>query len=106
MLAYLNVLVAAVARGEAAELERLLAHPMARTLTADAMGEVLEAADGTLRGAPLHLLQLRHQTAQLLGEERREHARLGKEVRRTVVAEVARPFRGPAWSQPELPLAM
>ena len=70
MLAYLDALVAALAARDTAEIERLLAHPLARTLTRDARADAqaAAAAAGEARGAPLRLLQLRHQTAQLLGE--------------------------------------
>lgn len=104
MLAYLDVLVAAVTRGDAAELDRLLAHPMARTLTADALGEVLEAADGTLQGAPLHLLTLRHQTAQLLGEDRGDADPAAVGVRR-VIPGATPPLGAPTRQQIELPLS-
>jgi hypothetical protein len=68
MLAYLDALVAALAARDTAEIERLLAHPLARTLTRDARADAQAAAAGEAGGAPLRLLQLRHQTAQLLGE--------------------------------------
>ena len=68
MLAYLDALVAAVSRHDAREIERLLAHPLARILTREACCEAQGATDSTVSAAPLRLLQLRHQTAQLLGD--------------------------------------
>jgi hypothetical protein len=68
MLAYLDALVTAVREGNAAEVERLLAHPLARVLSRESAHEARAAMHGTLAGAPLRLLQLRHQTVQLLGE--------------------------------------
>ena len=68
MLAYLDALVAALAARNTVEIERLLAHPLARILTRDALADVNAAAVGNPTGAPLRLLQLRHQTAHLLGE--------------------------------------
>lgn len=68
MLAYLDALVAAVSRQDTREIERLLAHPLARILTGDACREAQLVAGGTTSAVPLRLLQLRHQTAQLLGD--------------------------------------
>ena len=66
VLAYLDALLAAHAGRDVAEIERLLAHPLARILTHDVLAEAQGAATGAPRGAPLRLMQLRHQTAQLL----------------------------------------
>jgi hypothetical protein len=71
MLAYLDALVTAVRTGDAAEVERLLAHPLARILSREAAHEAHASMHGALEYAPLRLLQLRHQTAQLLGETER-----------------------------------
>ncbi len=69
MLAYLDALVTAVRTRDAAEIERLLAHPLARVLSRAALHETRAALQhGAQSRAPLRLLQLRHQTAQLLGE--------------------------------------
>lgn len=68
MLAYLDALVAAVRAGDVPEIERLLAHPLSRILPRDAAREAGAARHGALTQSPLRLLQLRHQTAQLLGE--------------------------------------
>ena len=70
MLAYLDTLIAALSVRDAAEVERLLAHPLARILTDDARREAsrFTAADSDPLAAPLRVMQLRHQTAELLGE--------------------------------------
>ena len=70
MLAYLDALLAALAARDAAEIQRLLAHPLARILTRDALSDAQAAASGDVDSVPLRLLQLRHQTAHLLGEDR------------------------------------
>ncbi|HVT37880.1 MAG TPA: hypothetical protein VHE78_02435 [Gemmatimonadaceae bacterium] len=51
---------------DVAEVERLLAHRLARILARDVLAEAQTAAMGALGAAPLCLIQLRHQTAQLL----------------------------------------
>ena len=72
MLAYLDALIAALAARDIAETDRLLAHPLARILSpdalADATAERRAAGTDTPAGTPLRLLQLRYRTAQLLGE--------------------------------------
>jgi hypothetical protein len=72
MLAYLDALIAALAARDTPEIDRLLAHPLARILSpdalADAAAERRAAANGAPQVAPLRLLQLRHRTGQLLGE--------------------------------------
>jgi hypothetical protein len=73
MLAYLDALLAALAARDIPEIDRLLAHPLARILSpaalADAAAERRAAAACAPPVAPLRLLQLRHLTAQLLGED-------------------------------------
>lgn len=74
MLAYLDALIAAVAANDRDAMTRLLADPRARVLTRAVRHEVRARAAAVRRdtdglralGAPLPLLQLRHQTAQLL----------------------------------------
>ena len=72
MLAYLDALLAALAARDIAEIDRLLAHPLARILSPDALADA--TAERRAAGAagppatPLRLLQLRYRTAQLLGE--------------------------------------
>ena len=68
MIAYLDRLLDALAVRDAAEAERLLAHPLARVLTEAARDEVVAVVTGRADAlaAPLRLMQLRYQTAQLL----------------------------------------
>jgi len=68
VLTYLDAMIDACSVRDAAELDRLLAHPLARTLTAAVRDEVTAIRDGTGDAlvAPLRLLRLRHQTAELL----------------------------------------
>ena len=68
MLAYLDRLLDALAVRDAAEAERLLAHPLARVLTEAARDEVVAVVTGRADAlaAPLRLMQLRHQTGHLL----------------------------------------
>lgn len=68
MLAYLDALLDALAVRDTAEVQRLLAHPLARILPDAARAEVMTVADGRTDAlaAPLRVMQLRHQTAELL----------------------------------------
>lgn len=68
MLAYLDALLDALAVRDAAEVRRLLAHPLARILPDAAHAEAMALADGRTDAlaAPLRVMQLRHQTAELL----------------------------------------
>jgi hypothetical protein len=72
MLAYLDALLAALAARDTTEIDRLLAHPLARILSpdalADATAERRAAAPGTPSIAPLRLFQHRYRTAQLLAD--------------------------------------
>lgn len=70
MLAYLDALIEALAVRDSATIRRLLAHPLARILTDEARGEAQGFLDGAFDAlaAPLRVMQLRHQTAQLLLE--------------------------------------
>jgi hypothetical protein len=72
MLAYLDALIAALAARDTVEIDRLLAHPLARILSpdarADATAERRAAGTGMPSVAPLQLLQLRYRTAQLLAD--------------------------------------
>jgi hypothetical protein len=108
VLAYLDALVAAITASNPAEIARLLAHPLARTLTRDARVEAEHVADNVALGgavaAPLRLLQLRHQTAHLLGE----HADDAERDVETAASwpSATRPVpRAPARHQMELPLS-
>lgn len=68
MLGYLDALIAALSVRDHAEIQRLLAHPLARLLPEDVIAEasafVTEGCDAL--AAPLRAMQLRHQTAELL----------------------------------------
>ena len=68
MLTYLDALIEALAVRDTPEADRLLAHPLARILTEDvrAEAEALRVGSSDSLVAPLRLLQLRHQTAELL----------------------------------------
>lgn len=68
MLTYLDSLIAALTVRDAADIERLLAHPLARILPPEARVEAETFRDGqcdTL-AAPLRVMQLRHQASELL----------------------------------------
>jgi hypothetical protein len=68
VLAYLDALLDALAVRDTAEVQRLLAHPLARILPDAARAEAMALADGRTDAlaAPLRVMQLRHQTAELL----------------------------------------
>ena len=68
MLTYLDALIEALVVRDTPEADRLLAHPLARILTADvrAEAEALRGGGSEALAPPLRLLQLRHQTAELL----------------------------------------
>ncbi len=114
MLAYLDALLAALAARDVAEIDRLLAHPLARILSpdarADATAERRAAGTGSPSVTPLRLLQLRYRTAQLLAEsvtyQPHEYADAPERARPAV------PAQAPAWAerrtvrhQMELPLS-
>ncbi len=71
MLAYLDSLLDALSVRDVAAVERLLAHPLARILPDAARDEALRLGrgDGDALAAPLHVMRLRHLTAELLREE-------------------------------------
>jgi len=68
VLAYLDALIAALTVRDHAEVERLLAHPLARILPEEAQREVQAFGSGACDplAAPLRVMQLRHTTAELL----------------------------------------
>jgi hypothetical protein len=72
MLAYLDALLAALAARDTSEIDRLLAHPLARILSPDALADATverrAAGTGAPSVTPLRLLQHRYRTAQLLSE--------------------------------------
>ena len=104
MLAYLDALVAAVRARHTAEIERLLAHPLGRVLTRDARNEAQAAAIGSAAAVPLRLLQLRHQTAQLLAG-RADAEEPVEYLQRTPVTVSGNNRRSVPLSQMELPLS-
>lgn len=119
MLAYLDALIAALSVRDAAEVDRLLAHPLARILPEEVREEALALASGGADplAAPLRTLRLRHQTAELLRDEpavadlpldvARPAAREGApEGTRPTASPAARTARRPArLVQMELPLS-
>jgi hypothetical protein len=68
MLAYLDSLIGALSLRDRAEILRLLEHPLARILPAEARAEAeaFAAGDRDALAAPLRVMQLRHQTGELL----------------------------------------
>jgi hypothetical protein len=115
MLAYLDALLAALAAHDISEIDRLLAHPLARILSpdalADATAERRAAGTGTPSVIPLRLLQLRYRTAQLLSDH--DHV-VADAAEDGLPADQGRNARqSPAWSdrrpalrhQMELPLS-
>ena len=110
MLAYLDRLLDALTVRDTVEAERLLAHPLARVLTAAARDEAVAVIDGRADAlaAPLRLMQLRHQTAQLLLDapvaDRPEPAAMPEPVVRVSVP-TAPPARATRRAQMELPLS-
>jgi hypothetical protein len=94
MLAYLDALIDALTVRDAGEVERLLAHPLARILSDDARREAASFGNGTSDplAAPLRVMQLRHRTAELLADD----ATL-------LEAEVDEPVRAPRAAPPSLP---
>jgi hypothetical protein len=114
MLAYLDALIAALAARDIAETDRLLAHPLARILSpealADATAERRAAGTDQPAGTPLRLLQLRYRTAQLLSDAAvnadAPEPELPVERKRPAVAAPAwSERRAPSRNQMELPLS-
>jgi len=103
MLAYLDALIAALAACNTTEIDRLLAHPLARILSPDALADATaeRRAAGTRApaGTPLRLLQLRYRTAQLLGERTNADS---PEPEAAVDRKRCAPS-GPAWSERRSP---
>jgi hypothetical protein len=117
MLAYLDALIAALAARDIAEIDRLLAHPLARILSpealADATAERRAAATEKPAATPFRLLQHRHRTAQLLSETRvnADAPEPARAIEHSQATHATRP--APVWSdrrpavrsQMELPLS-
>jgi len=70
VLEYLDAMIAAITVRDGAAVDRLLAHPLVRILPHAARAEVEALRHGAPDApvAPLRLMQLRHQTAELLRE--------------------------------------
>jgi hypothetical protein len=68
LLGYLDALIAALSVRDSTEAQRLLAHPLARLLPAHVMAEAsaFSAGERDALAAPLRVMQLRYQTAELL----------------------------------------
>jgi hypothetical protein len=68
MLGYLDALIGALSLRDRAAILRLLEHPLARILPVEARAEAEAFAGGERDplAAPLRVMQLRHQTAELL----------------------------------------
>lgn len=119
MLAYLDALLAALAARDTTEIDRLLAHPLARILSrdalADATAERRAAGTGTPSVAPLRLFQLRYRTAQLLADHTAADSAVSAELldRAELAYRQRHAPQAPAWSdrracvrhQMELPLS-
>lgn len=107
MLAYLDALLAALTLRDGAEIERLLGHPLARTLPADVREEATAFAVGGCDplAAPLKAMHLRHRTAELLLEEVpvADRPEAGEPAR--AVVPPPRPIRAARHHQMELPLS-
>lgn len=109
MLAYLDAMIAALSVRDHGEVAHLLAHPLARILSSAARAEVDAILDGTRDplAAPLLVMQLRHQTAELLRDAPviadRPEAAEGPIVTRPQPRELSR--RSGRLVQMELPLS-
>jgi hypothetical protein len=113
MLAYLDALIAALSLRDRAGIVRLLEHPLARIIPGEARAEAESFASGEPDplAAPLRMMQLRHQTAELLREsvvvaDRAEEPAVTRE--RTSAPRVTAPLsahRPPRMMQMELPLS-
>ena len=100
MLAYLDMLCAALLARESWEIRRLLKHPLARVLPRRVREEAYAIARlGTsTKRAPIHTLNFYHQTVQLLGS----HTETPADVAPTAETQSSAEQVGP--DQLELPL--
>lgn len=109
MLAYLDMLCAALLARESWEIRRLLKHPLARVLPRRVREEAYAIARlGTsTRRAPVHTLNFYHQTVQLLGSHGDPTV---EETAAAAQGETTSPAGDPEWvrhagpAQLELPL--
>lgn len=106
MLAYLDSLIAALTAREVSDIGRLLAHPLARILPAEARREAETFRDGECDAfaAPLRVMQVRHQTAELLRVSAVAERAPAYEVPRVKLSPPSRP-RSQGQAQMELPLS-
>lgn len=105
MLTYLDSLIAALTVRDSADIDRLLAHPLARILPPEARVEAETFRDDqcdTL-AAPLRVMQLRHQASELLRESYRTERLPEVPPARVTVSSTSR--ARPAQVQIELPLS-
>lgn len=117
MLAYLDALLDALSVRDTAEVGRLLAHPLARILSEAARDEAraIGRGEGDALAAPLHVMHLRHLTAELLREgpvvadraeaEPAELPAVAEVARETRRSAPGRTHRSPRLVQMELPLS-
>jgi hypothetical protein len=107
LLGYLDALIAALSVRDAAEAERLMAHPLARLLPDEVRAEAAAFAAGEKDplAAPLRAMQLRHQTAELLRDAPALADRPEAEPPRQVLAPPAMSRRAARHQQMELPLS-
>ncbi len=111
MLGYLDALIAALSVRDSAEAQRLLAHPLARLLPEDVITEASAFSAGVrdALAAPLRVMQLRYQTAELLRDAPlaadQPEPRAATEPARPVVPSAARTRRVHRLQQMELPLS-
>lgn len=109
MLGYLDALIAALSVRDGAEAARLLAHPLARLLPEDVIGEAAGFAQGErdALAAPLRAMQLRYRTAELLrdADQQADHAELVEPLPRPSIPPAMHARRASRPQQMELPLS-
>jgi hypothetical protein len=112
LLAYLDMLCAALLARESWEIRRLLKHPLARVLPRRVREEAYAIARlGTsTKRAPIHTLNFYHQTVQLLGTHSEPAATESAATTEPAPVDTAQPAAEPDWVreagpvQLELPL--
>jgi hypothetical protein len=113
MLGYLDALIGALSLRDRAAILRLLEHPRARILPGEARAEAeaFAAGERDALAAPLRVMQLRHQTAELLRDgpmvaDRAEEPVVAREIQGTPRAAPPPALRRPPrMVQMELPLS-
>jgi hypothetical protein len=112
LLAYLDLLCAALLARESWEIRRLLKHPLARVLPRRVRDEAYAIArlGTTTKRAPIHTLNFYHQTVQLLGTHAEPSSVETPSTTEPASMETAPPAAEPEWVreagpvQLELPL--